>query len=209
MRAHGQHASIVKADSKIAKLSDLSGKKVAVNVINSVNWLYNRAMLENAGVDLKSVTYLELPFPNMIDAVVNDQVDAAAIVPPFLFFGRSSGKVRIVGYDLLDVQPGVQVSGFAVSRKWATANPRTLSAFERAVARAVDYLMANETQAKQIVVKFTKAKPEVIEGAGLPSWTNEITVANVERQMDLMAKHGLLPKRQDVSELISTSTRKQ
>lgn len=209
MRAPGQTATIVKADSKIAKLSDLNGKKVAVNVINSVNWLYNRAMLENAGADLKTVTYLELPFPNMIDAVVNGQVDAAAIVQPFLFFGRSSGKVRIVGYDLLDVQPGVQVSGFAVSRKWAMANPRTLAAFERAVARAVDYLMANETQAKQIVVKFTKAKPEVIEGAGLPSWTNEITVANVEKQMDLMVKHGLLPKRQDVSELIWTPTRKQ
>jgi hypothetical protein len=59
------------------------------------------------------------------------------------------------------------------------------------------------------VVKFTKAKPEVIEGAGLPSWTNEITVANVEKQMDLMVKHGLLPKRQDVSELIWTPTRKQ
>ena len=176
-------------------------------VINSVNWLYNRVLLENAGVDLKTVTYLELPFPNMVDAVVNGQVDAAAIVQPFLFFGASSGKVRIVGYDLLDVQPGVQVSGFAVSRKWAMANPRTLAAFERAVARAVDYLMANEAQAKQIIVKFTKAKPEIIEGSGLPSWTNEITVSNVEKQMDLMVKHGLLPKRQDVNELIWTSAR--
>jgi NitT/TauT family transport system substrate-binding protein len=202
-----QTATIVRADSKIAKLSDLAGKKIAVNVINSVNWLYSRELLDKAGVDLKTVTYLELPFPNMVDAVVNGQVDAAAIVQPFLFFGRSGGKVRVVGYDLLDVQPGVQVAGFATSRKWATANAKTLAGFERAVARAVDYLHANEAEAKQLAVKFTKAKPEVIEGAGLPSWSNDISVSNLETQMRLMVKHGLLAKPVDVRELIWASTR--
>jgi NitT/TauT family transport system substrate-binding protein len=206
--APDQTATIVRADSNIQKLGDLAGKKVAVNVINSVNWLYNRAMLDNAKVDLKSVTYLELPFPNMVDAVVNGQLDAAAIVQPFLFFGQSGGKVRIVGYDFLETQPGVEVSGFAVARKWAMSNPRTLAAFERAVARAVDYLQANPAQAKQIAIKFTKAKPEVIEGAGLPSWTNVLTVPNLDKQMQLMVRHGLLSKPQDVNELIWTPTRK-
>jgi NitT/TauT family transport system substrate-binding protein len=203
----GQTATIVKSDSSIRRVSDLAGKKVAVNVINSVNWLYNRAMLDKAGVDLKSVTYVELPFPNMIDAVVNGYADAAAIVQPFLFFGSSSGKIRVVGYDFIEVQPGVQISGFAVSRKWARSNPHTLAAFERGIARAVDYLMADEAKAMPLVAKFTKSKPSVIEGAGMPSWTNELSIPNVDAQMQLMIKYGLLQKTQDVRELIWKSAR--
>jgi hypothetical protein len=68
-------------------------------------------------------------------------------------------------------------------------------------------LQSNEARAKQLVVKFTKAKPEVIEAAGLPAWTNELTASNVETQMELMLKHGLLAKRQDVTELIWASRR--
>jgi NitT/TauT family transport system substrate-binding protein len=203
----GQTATIVKADSKIERLSDLTGKKIAVNVINSVNWLYNRALLQKAGVDLKTVTYVELPIPNMIDAVVNGYVDAAAIVQPFLFFGTSSGKVRTIGYDILDVQPGAQVSGFAMSRKWALSNPRTLSVFARGIARAVDYLMASDAQAAPLVVKFTNSKPEVIASTGLPTWSNELSVDKIEVQMRLMVEHGLLQKPEDVHPLIWTTAR--
>jgi NitT/TauT family transport system substrate-binding protein len=203
----GQTATIVKSGSKIERLSDLAGKKIAVNVINSVNWLYSRALLDKSGVDLKAVSYVELPFPNMVDMVVNGQVDAAAIVQPFLFFGTSGGKVKTLGYDILDVQPGAQISGFAVSRKWANANPRTLAAFERAVARAVDHLMANDEQAVPLLAKFTNSKPEVIKGTGVPSWTNELSVSDIEMQMQLMVKQGLLKKPQDVRELIWVSKR--
>src|SRR4029078_5484143 len=171
----GQTATIVKADSKIERLSDLAGKKIAVPVINSVNWLYNRAQLQKAGVDPKTVTYVELPFPNMLDAVLNGYVDAASIVQPFLYFGTSTGKVRVLGYDILDVQPGAQVAGFTVSRKWALSNPRTLAVFRHAVARAFDYLTANDAEAVKIITKFTKTKPEVIAGTGLPSWSNELS----------------------------------
>ena len=208
-KAPGQTATIVNASAKINKLEDLAGKKVAVNVINSVNWLYNRALLEKAGVNLKTVTYVELPFPNMVDAVVHGHVDAAAIVQPFLHFGNASGKVRVIGYDFLDVQPALQVSGFAVSRRWAQSNPNTLAAFERAVARAVDYLMADEVKARPLIAKFTKSKPEVIEGSGVPSWTNELSVANIDAQMQLMVKHGLLSKPQNIDSLIWKSGPRQ
>ncbi len=197
-----QTATIAKAGSSIQQLSDLTGKKVAVNVINSVDWLYTRALLEKGGADLKTVTFIELPYPNMIDAIVNGQVDAATVTQPFLYFGTSSGKVKRLGYDLLDVQPGVQVSGYATTRKWAIANPNTLAAFERAVARADDYLNANHAEAVAMVSKFTHAKPEVVEAANVPYWTNELYPDNIELQMKLMVKYGMLRKPQDVHDLI-------
>jgi hypothetical protein len=78
----------------------------------------------------------------------------------------------------------------------------TLAAFERGVARAVDYLMKDDAAARALVAQFTKSKPAVIDGAGMPSWTNELSVTNVDVQMQLMIKHGLLQKPQNVNELI-------
>lgn len=198
----GQTATIVKADLKIERLSDLAGKTIAVNVINSVNWLYNRAMLTKAGVDLKTVTYVELPFPNMVDAVTNGQAAAAAIVQPFLFFATSGGKTRVLAYDFLEVQPGAQISGFATSRKWAEADPKTLAAFESALARATDYMTANPSKAIDMVAEYTHSKPEIIEQAGLPSWSKKLDAADLDQQMQLMVKYRLLQKPQDVRKLI-------
>lgn len=206
VKSPGDTALVVKADSGITRPADLSGKKIAVNVINSVNWLYAAALLEKYGVDPKSVSFVELPFPNMVDAVVAGHVDVAVVTQPFLHFGAAGGKVRPIAYHFEEVQPGVEISGFAVSRKWATGNPRTLAAFERAVSRAVDYLMGSEERAIPILAQFTKMKPEVIRKTGVPSWTNELSRTNMTEQMRLMIRHGLLEKAQDVGKLIWSST---
>jgi NitT/TauT family transport system substrate-binding protein len=95
----------------------------------------------------------------------------------------------------------VQISGFVVSRKWAQANPNTLKAYARAIARAVDYLTANEKEAIVLQSEFTKTKPEVIM-AGPAAWTNELSIENLETQMNLMVKHGLLQHPLDVRDLI-------
>lgn len=202
MEMHPTAGTIARAGSSIHQLSDLTGKTIAVNVINSVNWLYNRALLEKAGVDLKTVKYVELPFTSMTDAVINGSVDAAATSQPFLYLATKTGKITVLGHDLYDVQPNVQVSGFAVARKWAQANPHTLAAFERALARAVDYMMADGKHAVPLIAKFTKTDLKLIEEAGLPSWSNELSVSNVNTQMQLMIRHGLLKQPIDVNALI-------
>jgi NitT/TauT family transport system substrate-binding protein len=202
MEMHPTAGTIARAGSSIHQLSDLTGETIAVNVINSVNWLYNRALLEKAGVDLKTVKYVELPFTSMTDAVINGSVDAAATSQPFLYLATKTGKITVLGRDLYDVQPNVQVSGFAVARKWAQANPHTLAAFERALARAVDYMMADGKHAVPLIAKFTKTDPKLIEEAGLPSWSNELSVSNVNTQMQLMIRHGLLKQPIDVNALI-------
>lgn len=132
--APGQTATLVSKDSDIKTLKDLEGKKVAINVINSVNWLYNRAMLDKAGVDLERITYVEVPFPNMMDALKNGSVDAIVEVQPFVYLAETVGNARVLAYDFLETQPGVKITAYAASRAWADEHPNAIAAVQRALA---------------------------------------------------------------------------
>src|SRR5262249_39728911 len=67
----------------IQTVRDLEGKRIAINVIKSTAWMYVIALLERNGVDRNKVHFLEVPFPQMNDALLNNQVDAIFQVEPF------------------------------------------------------------------------------------------------------------------------------
>ena len=46
-------------------------------------WLYARAWIQATGGDPDKVTFLEVPFPQMEDALRQQRVDAAFMVAPF------------------------------------------------------------------------------------------------------------------------------
>jgi NitT/TauT family transport system substrate-binding protein len=197
-----QTGTIVATDSPIKSVADLEDKTIAVNTINSVNWLYNREMVSRAGVDPTNVEYTEVPFPNMLDAVANGSVDAAATLDPFLHIAVSSGKARVLAYDFLEVQPGVEISGFGAAREWADAHPNTVQAFKRAVDRAVEHLTQNEDEYKRLTVEFTGADPELIDVLRPYSFTTAMSEESIQKQMDLMLKHGMIEETIDLADLI-------
>ena len=130
--APGQTASLVKADGPVKSVADLKGKRLGVNVINSVNWLYDRAFLRKHGLDPSQVTYVEIPFPSMIDALARGSVDAVNVPQPFHRIAVDSGQARVLGYPFVEVQPGVHIAAYGASAKWLDANQNTVRAFTRA-----------------------------------------------------------------------------
>ena len=47
-----------------------------------IGWTYTSALTEQAGGDPKKIQFVELPFPQMPDALLNNQVDAAQLSDP-------------------------------------------------------------------------------------------------------------------------------
>src|SRR5690242_637024 len=74
---------LVKSESGIKTGKDLEGKSIAVNTRNNVIWLYARAWVKATGGDPERVTFKEVPFPQMEDALRQQRVDAAFMVAPF------------------------------------------------------------------------------------------------------------------------------
>src|SRR6185503_18409704 len=91
-------AMVAKPGSTFKTGKDFEGKRVAVNTRNNIIWLYARAWIQATGGDPEKVTYLEVPFPQMIDALRGDRVDAAFVVEPFLSAGLQSKATQLIGW---------------------------------------------------------------------------------------------------------------
>jgi NitT/TauT family transport system substrate-binding protein len=190
----GQTASVVKTDGPIKSVADLKGKRIGVNTINSVNWMYDRAFLRKHGLDPSQVTYVEIPFPSMIDALVRGSVDAVNVPQPFHRIAVNSGQGRVLGYPFVEVQPGLHIAAYGASAKWLDANPNTVRAFTRAMRRSVEYLRANPNEAKNLIAEFTKSKRELVEQIPIDDWSTEISLEDVARTLKVMQQEGLLKK---------------
>ena len=70
-----------------------------------------RIIYEKNGVSVEKVTFVEVPFPKMGDALVHKQIDAAAMVEPFATRLMKTGSVKAVTYPLVEVTPGLDIAG--------------------------------------------------------------------------------------------------
>lgn len=199
----GQTAQIVLATSDIKSPADLKGKRVAVNVINSVNWLYDRAFVRKVGgIDPASVQYTEVPFPSMIDPLLRGAVDAINVPQPFHHIAVATGKVRVLGYPFVEVQPGVHIAPYAGNAAWLDANPNTVKAFVAAMRKAVEYMRANPAEAKKLIAGYTGAKPELIEAVPIDEWSTTLSADNVAQTLAIMKQEGVLKKHLDARAMI-------
>jgi NitT/TauT family transport system substrate-binding protein len=197
-------AVVVKADSEIKGAADLVGKRLAVNARNGLNWLYAKAWIAQSGADPDKVTYVEVPFPQMNDAVVNNQADAAYNVDPFVDRGKMSGETREIGRPFADVQDSVPKSQIVATGSFIESNPDVVERFTRAYKRGVEWM--NDHRGQQgwadMVAVVTKLKPEIIMKGPQPMLPTSISVEESNRTVALMVKFGLIDKPIDFAPLL-------
>lgn len=71
-------------DSGIKTLSDLTGKKIAINSRGSAHDMMVTAALDKGGVDPKSVTRVEMKFAAMVPFLQEGKVDVGGYLPQFV-----------------------------------------------------------------------------------------------------------------------------
>jgi NitT/TauT family transport system substrate-binding protein len=199
----GQTAQIVLASSDIRSPADLKGKRVAVNVINSVNWLYDRAFVRKVGgIDPALVQYTEVPFPSMIDPLLRGAVDAINVPQPFHHIALATGKVRVLGYPFVEVQPGMHIAPYAGAAPWLDANPNTVKAFVSAMRKAVEYMRSNPQGARKLISGFTGAKPELVEAVPIDDWSTTLSPDDVAKTLQVMKQEGVLKKELNAKDIM-------
>lgn len=188
-----QAALIAKKGSPFRTGKDFEGKRIAVNTRNNIIWLYARAWVKHTGGNPDAVTYLEVPFPQMVDAVRGDRVDAAFAVEPFVS-GAVAADMQVVSYPYTAVQKRMPVAQYVASRTYIQQNPQVIDGWVRAYNKGVDWVNGNlkSEELLQIISGYTRIPPQVI--ARLPAAPYEKTVdpAALLPVVEQMRRNGLL-----------------
>ncbi len=106
-----------------------------------------------------SVQFLEMPFPQMADALFQNRLDAVWNVEPFLTFMLRSGNARVIAYPYQENVPRMDITGYVAKESWVKANPDVARRFKRAIDRATtDLINASKEERDDWVAKYTGAQ---------------------------------------------------
>ncbi|NJP98619.1 ABC transporter substrate-binding protein [Nonomuraea sp. FMUSA5-5] len=205
--APGSFAIVVDAKSKIRTAEDLKGKKVAVPNLMVLQSLMLEAVLKQAGLERKDVRRIEITYPMMLDALKSGRVDAAILAEPFVTLARESRRTRVLEDPATRQLAGLYTAGVAASDEWIGANPRTLAAFQRALANAQRLIASDPQQVRDAVSRYARPSDMRITEAtaaklSLGSYPARLDHAELRRIADLGFAYGWFERPVDLGKVI-------
>jgi NitT/TauT family transport system substrate-binding protein len=194
-------AALIALKGVIKSPKDLEGKRIAVNAINSSLWLYVVAYLEKNGVDRSKVRFVEIPFPQMRDPLLNKQVDVVGVSEPFATVIFDSGAAELVTYVYIEAQPNSDITQYISLTDWAKKNPELAAKFARAVKKGSDFvnLPANDAAVRDANLQFTNLAPALKDRVQIPRMGAAVNLAEIKKTQDMMLKYGMMKQAVDLS----------
>jgi NitT/TauT family transport system substrate-binding protein len=181
---------LVAKDSPIKSARDLNGKIVAVTSLNNIAQVTVSAWSDKNGGDYKSLKFTEVPFAQMGPAVVSGRVDAIEIAEPFLSAVLNAGDGRVLAADGDAIGSTWVEGGYFCTVEYAKNNTDVLKRFSRAIAETGRWANANPDAASQILLKYSKAKPQKLRYHIL--FPERFKPSDAQPLIDAAAKYGAL-----------------
>lgn len=182
----------VSPTSNITSPEQLNGKVIAVNALQAILELAARQVIDDAGGDSTTVTWVAMPFPDMTAAVQRGDVDAAVLVEPFTSAAAEAG-LELIATPFSDVFLRSETgAGFFTSQQFIAQAPNTVAAFTRAMDRAAEAAAADPQLIRDALVTYGGVDPAVAEGIKLPGFSAGVSVEAIERFIEVMKEQEFL-----------------
>ncbi|MBI2348150.1 MAG: ABC transporter substrate-binding protein [Deltaproteobacteria bacterium] len=182
---------------EIRDWSQLKGKKLAVDAVDTAFALVLRRILLSHGLDLNRKDYELVPAGatgHRLDSMTRGETFAAILNAPFDAKAEAAGLVRFA--DHLEVLPHYPGGVYAVNRSWAKSNRETLVAFLRAWLAAGRWVRdpANREEAVNLVAAELKLAPKAAAGSVEDlSATGSLNIPGLESVLGLRTQFGFTP----------------
>ncbi|HEX8222057.1 MAG TPA: ABC transporter substrate-binding protein [Chloroflexia bacterium] len=191
----------------IKTISDLKGKKVAVNATGAATEYWLAKALAREGVTLDQVTVETVPFANVPAALENGSLDASILGEPLVTINEDKGIVKVLSEDFID---NFYSTYLYFGDPLMKEKPEVAKGFLKAYLRACRDLQGNymNDDLARIIEKYTQVKADVVKRASLPQFepNGRIPVDNIATLQDYFADRGLLEytTKLDVARFINT-----
>jgi NitT/TauT family transport system substrate-binding protein len=182
---------LVSAAGDVTSAKDLVGKKVGINGIGGMQFVLLQEWLTKQGVAPKSITFVEISFPQMADALQARQVDAVTVSEPFYQRIVSSKAGRLLVDLQADIPAGTLGTMYVSTGEWAKKNPGTIAAFRASLEDAARFIKADPEAAKKSLITYAKMSEQLLQLVNVPSVTVAAAPSQMKFWIDLMDQQQL------------------
>ena len=192
---------LVEKNGPIRTAKDLEGKTIAVNTLKNICEVTIKASLAKQGVDINSLKFLEVPFPDMNAALDAKRVDGACVVEPFVSQGKT-GKARGIDPFYVNTAPDLSVATYFTSRQYATQNKDVVDRFVTAIKKSLDYAQSHPDETRAVLTTYTPIPKAAAQKIKLPVWRSQLDTSTIQLLSRLSKQYGLIDKEPDLGKLI-------
>jgi NitT/TauT family transport system substrate-binding protein len=200
---------------KVQEIRQLKGKIIASNGPGSVSTYETGKILETVGLTIADVEIKILPFTQMGIALSNKAIDAAIVIPPFVWqFEEQKIAVPFADADKLVEPRPLSIAVIMINTDWARKNPDLVHNYFTAWLRGVrDYCQAYHGGSTRnaiidvLVSSGTERRPELLHKYPWPARSpyGRINTASMLDIQDWYVRHKLANAKFSPERLVDTS----
>lgn len=184
-------AILASKESGVQSLADLEGKRLGVLNESGTAHTATKYWMQQEGVDVESVEIVQIDGPSHADQLASGRVDAVETVQPFAAAVESKVDVNHVGDPYLEgLAPEIAGIIWIADKQWASENSETIEKYVSALDKAIEYIGANESDARGVLQEYTGLPDEVATSFPLPTFTTEVRSQDLDLWLEAMRANG-------------------
>ncbi|WNV82006.1 ABC transporter substrate-binding protein [Umezawaea sp. Da 62-37] len=180
--------------------------RIAVNSVSDIGALTTKAVLETAGIEKQKITFVEMPFEKMQQAMQSQAVDAAWMMEPFITKVQRETGARIVTDTAIGPTKDFPMSGYASSKKFADGNPKALALFRSVLREAQQNATNNKLSVQDVLSSYIDVDQQTAALVSVGTFPLSLNPIRLQRVADMMDTEGVLQNRLDVQQLLPPGT---
>ncbi len=196
-------AGVVAIESSgVKSLADLAGKTVGTLFEGGTLDIATKFALQEAGVSPDDVTFVQVSLGAQADQLASGRVDAVQTIPPFQDLLMARGDTVGLGDPYLSLAAELRAMVWAAQTSWAAENPEAIEAFRTAMDQAIEYITANDADAKEVLQAYSGLDAEIVNATNLPNYTTSLPVDDFEVWLRAMEEVGGFTGSVDPADLV-------
>jgi NitT/TauT family transport system substrate-binding protein len=193
---------VVPPNSRITKMSQLTGKTITLNALNNIGQLLVSSMLEDNAVK-GTVHYDVQPFPLMGKLLAEHKLTAAWLPEPFISLDEEQYGVEPLADANQGAAENLPIQGYVVTQSWLNKYPHTAEAFKLAMEKGQAVAATDTDAVQKSMTAFANVPRLAASVLPAPGYPTDTQAGPLQRVVTLMVNLGLTNQGYNAENLIA------